>query len=444
MAPFVDLRRSSWTVWFVGVGVYFLAFIHRASLGVAGNQALDRLEISATALGTFVMVQLGMYALMQIPAGVAIDRYGPRRVLLASTLIVGTAQVLFAFATNFPLALLARGLLGIGDAAVFIAVLRLAAGWFPRRRYAVLTMATGLAGMAGNLVATVPLVIALGHWGWTTTFLVAGLTSIAYSLLLLRPAVADRHQRSAGFRTRPTFEWDLVVTTWKTPETRLGFWTHQATLSAGLVLSLVWGFPYLTQGLGYSGQDAAGVLSVYVVANVVASFIVGPLAGRYPTWRTPMAWVIALVCTGSLLGLALWPTPPRAAVLAVFIIVAVGGPTSQIGFHLVRDYNPPDSMSTATGVVNAGGFSGAMLISLAVGIALDASSAGGTSDYRVAIGTIGVAGLVSTTAMTSSLLRVRARVLDQIAAGAPAVVRLTPRPWDRAYRRITGSPQRGW
>lgn len=191
------VRRSAWLVWLLAVGVYFFGMVHRASLGVAGPDAVARWEISATELGSFIMVQLGVYAAMQVPAGLAIDRFGPRRVLMIATVTMGTAQLVFAFATSYPVALLARALLGVGDASVFIAVLRLVAGWFPRRRYALLTMATGLVGMLGNFAATVPLVLALGTLGWTRTFLITGGISVAYALLLLRPAVA------APYRTDP-------------------------------------------------------------------------------------------------------------------------------------------------------------------------------------------------------------------------------------------------
>ena len=115
-------RRSAYAVWLAGCGVYFLALLHRASLGVAGPQAMDRLDINAAQLGAFVMVQLGVYAAMQVPAGMLIDRLGPRRVLLVATLIMGTAQLTFAFATDYPLALAARALIGICDSAVYISV----------------------------------------------------------------------------------------------------------------------------------------------------------------------------------------------------------------------------------------------------------------------------------------------------------------------------------
>src|SRR5699024_4436899 len=80
-----------------------------------------------------------------------------------------------------------------------------------------------------------------------------------------------------------------VGAAWGRRETRLGFWTHQATMTPGVVISLVWGYPYLTEALGYSNEAAATQLSLYVVGTLVASLFIGPVAGRRPTWRTPMA-----------------------------------------------------------------------------------------------------------------------------------------------------------
>src|SRR5690606_39701929 len=211
-------RGSAWAVWLAGVGVYFVGYVHRASLGVAGPTAVERLDISATELGSFVMVQLGLYAVMQVPAGVAIDRWGARRVLLVATLVMGTAQLLFALAASFPVALAARALLGVGDAAVFIAVLRLAAMWFPHHRYAVLTSLTGLAGMLGNLAATVPLVLALDALGWTRTFVITGIASHGYAVLLLRPTVAAPFRQvppaDLAARPGPRRAFRDVVATW--------------------------------------------------------------------------------------------------------------------------------------------------------------------------------------------------------------------------------------
>ncbi|QDB78605.1 MFS transporter [Georgenia wutianyii] len=442
--------RSAWLVWLVGAGAYFLAYLHRASLGVAGPTAVERLDISATELGSFVMVQLGLYALMQVPAGVAIDRWGARKVLLASTLVMGTAQLLFAFATSFPVALAARALLGVGDAAVFIAVLRLAAMWFPHRRYAVLTSLTGLVGMLGNLVATVPLVLALDALGWTRTFALTAVASLGYALLLLRPTVAAPFRQLAPVEPdgsparRPALRG--IGATWGRRETRLGFWTHQATMAPGVVVALVWGYPYLTEALGYPDARAASLLSLYVLATVAFSFLVGPLAGRRPTWRAPMAVGISLAGVLAVALLVLWPggRPPSAVVTAVFVVFAIGGPGSQIGFHIARDYNPAARISTATGLVNAGGFAGAMVAAVAVGMVLDArsgSAAPSLLDYRWAVSVIGVIAVVSTLAMVLTLLGVRADVRDRMDREEPVVVPVTERWWDRAYRRLARRPR---
>jgi len=433
-----------------------------------------------------------------------------------ATLVMGAAQLLFAFATTYPMALLARALLGVGDSAVFVAVLRLAAVWFPRGRYAVLTMLTGLAGMAGNLAATVPLVLALGGLGWTTTFAITGGTSLVYALLLLRPAVAapyrqshaaddadpdkgtepadhadpdkgtepaddaqpeksaeladhaDREEdasleRDAEPATNAKFEddaapdddgsakkssgpprrpaWAQVRAAWARPETRLGFWTHQATMTPGVVVSLVWGYPYLTEALGYSNEAAASQLSWYVVANLIASLFVGPIAGRRPTWRTAMAVAISAAGALAIAVLVLWPGghPPGAVVTAVFAVLALGGPASQIGFHLARDYNPAARLSTATGLVNVGGFSGAMIVAISVGAVLDVASGGAATtlaDFRWAMATISILVGVSTLALLISLFGARARVLRRMARGERVVVAITERWWDRAYRRL--------
>jgi len=180
-------RKKSWLIWSVGVGVYLLAVFHRTSLGVAGPLATERLGLSAGQLSTFVMLQLGVYAAMQVPTGILVDRFGPRRMLLVATVIMGSAQLLFSQVESYPLALLARGLLGCGDAMALVSVLRLAAGWFPARRYPVLVTFTGLVGMAGNVVATVPLTLLLTGLGWGPTFAIAGGMSLGYGLLLLRP-----------------------------------------------------------------------------------------------------------------------------------------------------------------------------------------------------------------------------------------------------------------
>src|SRR5882672_2948014 len=158
----------------IAVVVYIAAVFHRTSLGVASLDAAQRFHVGPAALGTFTVLQVGLYALMQVPTGLLVDHFGPRRILTVAAVLMGLGQLLFAVAASFPLGLLARAVLGIGDAMTFVSVLRLVAGHFPARRYAALASLTGALGAVGNLIATVPLALLLDSAGWVATFAVAG------------------------------------------------------------------------------------------------------------------------------------------------------------------------------------------------------------------------------------------------------------------------------
>ncbi|MCA1655349.1 MAG: MFS transporter, partial [Pseudonocardiaceae bacterium] len=140
MAP--QPTRRAVLIWVTAVGVYLAAVFHRTSLGVASLEAGVRFEVGPGALGTFTVLQIGVYALMQVPTGMLVDRFGTRRVLAVAALLMGLGQLLFAFATPYPLGLLARAVLGVGDAMTFVSVLRLVAAHFPARRYAAVASCT--------------------------------------------------------------------------------------------------------------------------------------------------------------------------------------------------------------------------------------------------------------------------------------------------------------
>lgn len=372
----IPASSKAWLVWAVGAGVYVLAAFHRSSLGVAGPLAQARLNLSAAQLASFVMLQLAVYAAMQVPTGILVDRFGPRRMLLAAVTVMGVAQLLFAFVHGFVPALLARGLLGCGDAMTYISVLRLAASWFPARRYPIITGYSGLMGSIGNIAATLPLTGVLHGLGWTPTFIIAGSVTVAYGLLLIRPTTPAPYRQKdtdtgAGGPVGGTRVITEVRNAWRLPAGRLGFWVHFTTMSGPTVFGVLWGYPYLTQGLGYPPATASSLLLLLVVGGVVANLTITQIVGRKPEVRTPIALVVSLVCSAGWLLLIAIPSPPLLVVAVVICLFSVGGPASAVAFMLARDYNPRHRISTATGVVNVGGFCGAVIGLFLVGQILD-------------------------------------------------------------------------
>ncbi len=150
-------KRRAWVIWAVGLSVYILAVFHRSSLGVAGLLAADRFGIEATQLAFFTVLQLVVYAGMQIPTGVLLDRFGPRAMLLSGLALMTGGELVFAFATTFPVAVAARAVLGAGDAMIFVSLIRLVSSWFLVRQAPVVTQMTGQVGQLGAIIAAAPL-----------------------------------------------------------------------------------------------------------------------------------------------------------------------------------------------------------------------------------------------------------------------------------------------
>src|SRR5436305_6850232 len=143
---FVNVSRTStraWWMWGLGVGAYTVAVFNRASLGVASLQAQHRFHASAGELSTFAVLQLAVYAAMQIPVGVVLDRFGTRRLVALGAVVMVAGQVTLAVAHSVGFAILARVLVGMGDAMTFISVLWLVGLWFEPRHIPVVTRLAG-------------------------------------------------------------------------------------------------------------------------------------------------------------------------------------------------------------------------------------------------------------------------------------------------------------
>ncbi len=370
-------------VWAVALSLYLLAVFHRSSLAVAGLVATERFDISASQLATFTMLQLLVYAGMQVPVGLLVDRYGPRSVLLSGAVLLSAAQTAFAFADSYPVALVARFFVGMGDAMTFICVLRLLATWFPVRRVPFFTQLTGTIGQTGAIAAAVPMTWALGSWGWTTAYLVTATTGAVLTLVAL-VVVADapgrRHTR--GELMSPARVLASLRASWSHPGTRLGFWMHFSTQFSATTLTLLWGYPFFVRGEGRTPGEAGLLLTLVVVAVIVSGPVLGWLIGLHPWHRSSMviAVVVAIVATWTLV--LVWPGPAPLGLLVVLaLVVGVGGPASMIGFDVGRTANPPERMASSTGIINVGGFSASLVLVVAIGLVLDWRTPGGGSDY---------------------------------------------------------------
>ncbi|AXO34601.1 nitrate/nitrite transporter [Micromonospora sp. B006] len=372
-------RRPAALVYAVALTAYLTAVFHRSSLGVTGVDAAERFHINASALATFSVAQLAVYAAMQVPVGVLLDRYGSRRLLLAGGALMVAGQILFAVATDVPAAVAARVLVGLGDAMTFISVLRIVAFWFPGRRNPLLVQLTGTVGQLGAVLGAVPLVLLLHRAGWTPAFLTAAALGATVVLMVL-VAVRDTPHAEHATALAPDLATvrRQLAEAWAEPGTRLGLWTHFVTQFSGSVFALLWGYPFLVQGQGFSPTAAAGLLTVMTMVTLVCGPVLAHLCGRYPFHRSVLVFAITAATAGMWAVVLAWPGPvPHALLVALVVVLAVNGPGSMIGFDYARTFNPVHRIGSATGIVNVGGFAASIVLILAVGLVLDLATPSG-------------------------------------------------------------------
>jgi MFS family permease len=377
----VASKRPAALVYAVAVTAYLTAVFHRSSLGVTGVDAAERFHINASALATFSVAQLAVYAAMQVPVGVLLDRYGSRRLLLAGGALMVAGQLCFAVATDVRLAVAARVLVGLGDAMTFISVLRIVAFWFPGRRNPLLVQLTGTIGQLGAVLGAVPLVALLHHAGWTPAFLTAAALGATVLLLVL---AAVRDTPHAGHPSPVATDVATVrrqlADAWAQPGTRLGLWAHFVTQFSGSVFALLWGYPFLVQGQGFSPTAAASLLTLMMVVTLACGPVIAHLCARHPFHRSVLVFTVTAGTAAIWTAVLAWPgRAPHWLLVALVVVLAVNGPASMIGFDYARTFNPVHRIGSATGIVNVGGFVASILLILAVGVVLDLATPAGRS-----------------------------------------------------------------
>jgi MFS family permease len=290
-----------------------------------------------------------------------------------------------ALAPSAAWVLAGRVLVGAGDALTFVSVVRLVPAWFAVRRVPLLTQLTGSIGQLGQVISAVPLVALLHAAGWRTTFLsvaAVGVVATIAVLAVVRDApgtTVPRRSRTprGAHEHRGPHEHGALRAVLREPAVRLAFWIHFSGQFSNHVVVLLWGFAFFVEGQGRTAAEASGLLTLNVVAAVVAGPVIGLLAGRHPRARFGMALGTSVAIGLAWLAVVLPSGPVSLAVLGVFVVVVgVGGPMSLVAFDVARSRVPAPRLGTATGFVNTGGFVGAFATMLVVGLVLDRVTGG--------------------------------------------------------------------
>ena len=259
---------------------YFLSYLYRVVNNIIVDDLAIDLQLDANQLGLLTSVYLLAFASTQLPLGVLLDRYGPRRIEAALLLFAALGAAIFALAETSTGLLLGRALIGFGVSACLMAAFKAVVQWFPPERLPLVNGLLLAAGGFGVLTAASPIEFALGFTDWRGVFWVlAGLTFL--SALAIYFLVPD-YQKSAGEqKSQPSLSMQQHLAGVKTVFTSPEFWriTPWVVVSQAAAMSVVglWSKPWLQDVAGIDSSSAAFILSLNAIALIVGFSLLGAI-----------------------------------------------------------------------------------------------------------------------------------------------------------------------
>jgi len=364
---------------------YYLSYFFRYVNAVIAKDLVRDFGLAPSDLGLLTSAYFLAFAAAQLPLGLALDRFGPRRCAAALFCVAGAGALVFGLARDLSMLSIGRGLIGLGVSAGLMASIKAFTLWFPRERLTALSGWMIGIGSVGTLSATAPVEALLGPLGWRALFVgLAALSLLAAAIIFF--AVPERALPGRGD------PWREQLAVIGRIFARLDFWRialplvlSQATFQA---LQGLWFAPWLADVHGLQRAAAADYLFWSAAAYMLASFALGPftdLVGR----PLRVYQIGMLMCAAAFAPLAFGASH---AVLGFLVLFAATSISAIVAYTLLTQLVPPAQTGRVTTASNLILFGTSFAFQWGVGAVLGQwPSAQGRYDpegYRVAFGVL--------------------------------------------------------
>ena len=351
--------------------IYMVSQLLRNSIGVIAPDLAQEVGLSASQIGILSSAFFFAFAAAQLPLGVAIDRYGPKRCMVVCAVVVIAGALVFAAAAT-PAGLLAgRILMGLGTSCYLMAPLALYARRFAADRFATFAGCQMGMGSIGTLLATAPLALSAAAVGWRATFV--GMAVVMGIALVLVALVVREDDDTGAAPVRQESFWQSLAgirAACATDSVGLLFLAHMTAYSSFVLIVGLWGGPYLSHVYGLGLTERGTLLLVPAITQVVGMVIWGRADRLFGSYKAPV-----LIGAGTTCAL-LWflaladqrPLPALIATLAVFGFFA--GYTPLVVAH-GKSLFPPHLVGRGMTLLNMGSMGGVFVSQTVTGRAID-------------------------------------------------------------------------
>ncbi len=361
------------------MGIAFLLLnANRLSTAVLAEDLMAAFGTTGAQLGTLHAVFFWVYAAMQIPTGLLADRVGPRRTATIGAVVMSVGTIGFAAANSYLVAMLGRGLVGLGGSVIFVCILRLCATWFRADEFATMSGLTFTLSGFGGVLATTPLAIAVGAVGWRVSIGSLGVAGFVAAVAVFA-LVRDTPAR-AGFEPLEGVPEPEPLTGAQLRSSLAAVlcdplvWVVSIMLlcmtGVNLTLFGLWGVPYVVQVYDVSVTTASTITLLGSLGIMTGSPAIGWLSDRLER-RMGLIAVGGGCFTACLALIAAVGRPPLAVVGVVFFLTGFLQGAFLLSYAVVKERHPSNASGISIGTVNFGAFVGAAVLPTVMGWALD-------------------------------------------------------------------------
>ena len=360
---------------------FFVSYIYRAVNSIIAPDLVADVGVDPSQLGLLTSTYFLAFVTTQLPLGVILDRYGPRRIEATMLLVAALGAVVFSRAQGLGALILGRALIGFGVSACLMGALKAYVLWVPKERLPLINGLQLAAGGFGALVATAPVQFALGFTDWRGVFLgLAALTLVTAGLVYF---VVPEHEREGTPQSLGTQMAAMRKIYGSLHFWRIAPWValNQASF---LALQGLWAGPWLLDVAGYSRETTSIILMLIAVSMVAGYVSIGSIAHRLHRRGIPLAAVCAggmLAFLGTLLMLIL---PPWGATPILWMLFGFFGTSGALGYAILAQRVPPEAAGKVNTAQNLLIFVGAFVAQWGVGAVIAGSPAADGMGYAPA------------------------------------------------------------
>jgi len=371
---------------------YLLSYVYRTVNAVISPELSASLGVSASSLGLLTSAYFVAFAAMQLPAGMLLDRFGPRRVEPVLLTIAGCGALAFASSEQLSGLVVARALIGMGVAVCLMAPLKGIASWYPAERQASLSGWMMVAGGIGALASTAPLAAALSVVSWRAIFVMLSMATFAAALAIFLVVPDTPAQARPGSLAE---QWAGVMSVFRNAR----FWwiAPIGAVSAGSFMAIqgLWSVPWLMQVNGYSREVAAEHLLLAGIVILIGYFGLGFFATALGRRGIGARHIFAAGFALHLVMLILIIVDALPSTRLAWTLYGLGSAVNVLGFTLLGQGFPRELTARANTALNLVLFTTSFALQWGIGVVADLSQAwlGADASHGLRIAFILVAAL---------------------------------------------------